>query len=143
MVIFRVVKILCSRRKTERRKMMKVSMLALFTNQASVIAAFGDDLVQSFNYICHLSGGMTIVGSKPFLCLMHYTRTDPWVFALGGAIDMKGEFKKITLLLADDHSVAREGVPLCVYNGETIAPNNLVSRAQENRDDRGISRQAR
>lgn len=28
------------------------------------------------------------------------------------------------------------GVSLCVYNRETIAANNLVSRAQEQRDDR-------
>lgn len=33
--------------------------------------------------------------------------------------------------------------PLCVYNRETIVANNLVSRAQEKRDDRGISRRAR
>ena len=28
------------------------------------------------------------------------------------------------------------GSALCVYNRETIAANNLVSRAQEQRDDR-------
>lgn len=32
---------------------------------------------------------------------------------------------------------------LCAYNSETLDPNNLVSRAQEKKHDRGISRQAR
>ena len=35
------------------------------------------------------------------------------------------------------------GATLCVYNHETIAPNNLVSRAQEKRDDRGTKQQVR
>ena len=33
-------------------------------------------------------------------------------------------------------------IALCVYNRETIIANNLESKAQEKRDDRGTERQA-
>jgi hypothetical protein len=53
------------------------------------------------------------------------------------------EINEPRIILSRGEDIELGHNPLCAYNSETLTPNNLVSRAQEKRHDRGTDRQDR